>query len=313
MLHLMGNWRASATDEQRQRFKESVSKWKKKMWENLSEEEKIKRIEQLKINVEKWRKNQTDEKKKKFREKMSKVMKERWKNKEYRELKSKQVSEQMRAQRGSYTEEEKEFRIQDIKNKAKEYRESLTEEGRREYIDKMYQWRVAAAEEREKRWEIKRPCQYPQCILWAKADSWENLKWENIFIDKWYSFLKEFPLWNYMYDFKINNTLIEINPYAWHNSTWVPNYPWAKIKDKYYHYNKTKYAIDGWYNIINIRDWIDKNTVLSLLNKTTHIKDAPTLHRYNPKSKEHLIDEWYDTEDMLSKGFIEIRDWGEFY
>ena len=70
---------------------------------------------------------------------MSKVMKERWKNKEYRELKSKQVSEQMRAQRGSYTEEEKESRIQDIKNKAKEYRESLTEEERREYIDKMYQ------------------------------------------------------------------------------------------------------------------------------------------------------------------------------
>ena len=92
MLYLMGSWRANATDEQKQKFKESVSKWKKKMWENLSEEEKIKRIEQLKINVEKWRKNQTDEKKKKFKEKMSKVMKERWKNKEYRELKSKQVS-----------------------------------------------------------------------------------------------------------------------------------------------------------------------------------------------------------------------------
>jgi len=31
--------------------------------------------------------------------------------------------------------------------------------------------------------------------------------------------------------------------------------------------------------------------VISLLDKRALIKDAPTLHRYNPKTKEHLIDE----------------------
>ena len=309
MLHLMGGWRANATDEQKQKFKESVSKWKKKMWENLSEEEKIKRIEQLKINVEKWRKNQTDEKKKKFKEKMSKVMKERWKNKEYRELKSKQVSEQMRAQRSSYTEEEKEFKIQDIKNKAKEYRESLTEEGRREYIDKMYQWRVAAAEEREKRWEIKRPCQYPKCILWAKADSNINLEREKLFLNNWFSLEKEFPIWNYLYDFKINNTLIEINPYAWHNSTRAPKYPWAQPKDKLYHYNKAKNAIDNWYKIIEVWDWTSKEDVILWLKEWKIFEiSSPRLNRYNPKNEEHIIDNWYNREDMINEWYIEIRD-----
>ncbi len=60
----MANRWSNATEEQRQNFKEAVSKWKKEMRKNLSEEERAKRIKQLKINVEKWRRNQTDEKKK---------------------------------------------------------------------------------------------------------------------------------------------------------------------------------------------------------------------------------------------------------
>ena len=53
--------------------------------------------------------------------------------------------------------------------------------------------------------------------------------------------------------------------------------------------------------------------VISLLDKQTYINKEPTLHRYNPKTKEHIIDDWFIVADMLDKGFIEIRDWWEFY
>lgn len=305
----MTNRWANATDEQRQKFKEAVSKWKKKMRENFSKEERAKHIKQLKINAEKWRKNKSEEAKKRFKEKMSNIMRERWKDSEYKELKRKQVSEQMKTQWASYTEEEKETKRQDIKNKAKKYRESLTEEEKKELEDKMYQWRVAAAKEREKRGEIKRPCQYPQCILWAKADSDTNLEREKLFLDNWFSLEKEFPVWNYLYDFKIGNTLIEINPYAWHNSTWAPSYPWAKPKDKLYHYNKAKNAIDNWYEIIEVWDWISKEEVLLYLKEwKTFELSLPRLNRYNPKNKKHIIDNWHDRERMIEKWYIEIRD-----
>lgn len=305
----MTNRWARATEEQRLKFKGAVSKWKKKMRENFSKEERAKHIKQLKINAERWRKNKSEEAKKRFKEKMSNIMRERWKDNKYKELKRKQVSERMKAQWASYTEEEKEAKRQDIKNKAKKYRESLTEEEKKEYIDKMSQWRITAAEEREKRGEIKWPCQYPQCILWAKADSDTNLEREKLFLDNWFSLEKEFPVWNYLYDFKIGNTLIEINPYAWHNSTWAPSYPWAKPKDKLYHYNKAKNAIDNWYEIIEVWDWISKKEVLLYLKEwKTFELSPPRLNRYNPKNGEHIIDNWYDREDMINKWYIEIRD-----
>lgn len=305
----MANWRATATEEQRQRFREAVSKWKKRMRENLSEEEKEKHINQLKENYKKWKENHTEESKKKFSDKMSKILKERWKNKDYRKYKSEATSAQMKRQWESYTDEEKEMKRKDIINKARQYRESLDEEWKKEYLNKMYEWRVKAANEREKNWLIKRPCQYPECILWAKANSWENIKWDKIFIDKWFYYQKEFSLWNYTYDFKIWNTLIEINPYAWHNSTWVPNIKWAKPKDKYYHYNKAKNAIDNWYWIIEVWDWVTKEDVFKAIEKWWNKNIwKPRLNWFNYKVWEHIIDNNYDKEEMISKWYVEIWD-----
>ena len=305
----MANRWANATDEQKQRFKEAVSEWKKKAWKILSKEEKARHIRQLKINAEKWRKNKSEESKRKFKEKMSNVMKERWKDNKYKEFKRRQTSEQMKMQWDSYTEEEKEAKRQDIKDKAKVYRESLTKKEREEYTDKMYQWRVAAAEEREKRGEIKRACQFPQCLAWAKAISKVNLEWEQIFINNWFTPLKEFPLWDYCYDFKIWDILVEINPYVYHNSTRTPNIPWAKIKDKMYHYNKAQNAFDKWYKLIMVWDWTTVDSVINCLqNDATWTLWEPRLHRYNYKTKEHLLENWFDREEMINKWFVEIRD-----
>lgn len=305
----MTNRWANATDEQRQKFKEAVSKWKKKMWENFSVEERKRHIKQLKLNAEKWRKNKSEESKRKFKEKMSNVMKERWKGDEYRKHMSNIVSQQMKRQREWYSEEEKEEKRRDIRGKAQAYRESLDEKWKKEYIEKMRQWRIAAAEERESRWEIKRACQFPECLSWAKAISKTNLKREQILIDNGFSPEKEYPLWDYCYDFKIWDTLIEINPYAYHNSTWAPRISWAKVKDKMYHYNKAKNAIDRWYKLIMVRDWATIDFVIDCLkNKTTFVLWGPNLHRYNVKTKEHILDEWFNKDEMVSKWYVEIYD-----
>lgn len=306
----MTNRWTNATDEQRQRFKKAVSEWKKKMRGNFSKEERAKHIKQLKINAEKWRKNKSEEAKKGFKEKMSKIVKERWENDEYRKHMSNMVSQQMKRQREWYSEEEKEQRRQDIRDVAQAYRESLDEEWRKEYINKMHQWRIAAAEEREKRWEIKRACQFPQCLAWAKAISKVNLEWEQIFINNWFTPVKEFPLWDYCYDFKIWDILVEINPYVYHNSTRTPNIPWAKIKDKMYHYNKAQNAFDKWYKLIMVWDWTTVDSVINCLqNDATWTLWEPRLHRYNYKTKEHLLDNWFNREEMINKWFVEIRDW----
>ena len=65
----MTNRWTNATEEQKQKFKESVSEWKKKAWKILSKEEKTKHIRQLKINAEKWRKNKSEESKKSSKKK----------------------------------------------------------------------------------------------------------------------------------------------------------------------------------------------------------------------------------------------------
>lgn len=77
----------------------------------------------------------------------------------------------------------------------------------------------------------------------------------------------EFPIQNRSYDFKIDNILLEINPYITHNSTWCP---FGEPKSIDYHFNKTKLAIDNKFRIINIWDWDDTDKIInSLTNKET--------------------------------------------
>lgn len=172
---------------------------------------------------------------------------------------------------------------------------------------------VKKAEERYKKTWCMWPVQQPEVIAAINNSSKEEKKWEDAFIKIGFDIDNQFVLWKYRYDLKIWNTLIEVNPFPFHNSTFAPKKENAKPKHWLYHYNKTKYAIDNWYNIINIRDRTNSDEVISLLNKQTYINKEPTLHRYNPKTKEHIIDDWYGIEEMINKWFVEIRDWWEFY
>lgn len=133
---------------------------------------------------------------------------------------------------------------------------------------------------------------------------------------EWYNVELEYKIkswWTvYYYDLKVWNHLIEINPWVYHNSTWSPK---NKEITEYYHYNKVKCAIEHWYNIIMVRDWMNFKDVVDIINtlQSTTQLDTPTLHRYQPKTKEHIIDKWQNRDNMIESWFVEIYDAWEKY
>lgn len=92
----------------------------------------------------------------------------------------------------------------------------------------------------------------------------------------------EFRLGNYSYDLVSGNTLLEVNPTPYHNSTW---HPYKEPKDKYYHYNKSKVAKENGYRCIHIWDWDwdDINKIINMLKekqtlyaRKLHIREVST-------------------------------------
>ena len=66
------------------------------------------------------------------------------------------------------------------------------------------------------------------------------------------------------YDFRVGDCLIEINPSAWHNSTFCPLHS-GEPTDKMYHFNKTMTATKNGFRCINVWDWDDVDKIISLL------------------------------------------------
>ena len=86
----------------------------------------------------------------------------------------------------------------------------------------------------------------------------EKLKMLNI------PFEREFRIGSYSYDFKIGNTLVEINPTITHNSylNIFGNDPLSEN----YHFLKTKIANDNGYSCIHVWDWINADKVAELFS-----------------------------------------------
>ena len=106
--------------------------------------------------------------------------------------------------------------------------------------------------------------QTPDCKKsFASVHSSYNDAFANLLEEYHINYEREFSISRYSYDFKVGNILIEINPFATHNSTWSPfgNAP----KDKNYHQDKTKIAIENGYRCINVWDWDDIDKIVSLL------------------------------------------------
>ena len=74
---------------------------------------------------------------------------------------------------------------------------------------------------------------------------------------------REFVLDKFSYDFKVGDTLIEINPSSTHNSTW--GLFGTKPHDKDYHRNKTAVAERNGYRCIHVWDWDNFSAIIQLL------------------------------------------------
>lgn len=163
--------------------------------------------------------------------------------------------------------------------------------------------------EREKKTWFKRPCQLPQVKTSWKDFSKINSTYKKMLEELWYNVSIEFPLWNYSYDLKIGNILIEINPSPTHNSTWWPAFEWNSIpKPKMYHYNKVKNATKNWYKCIMVRDWTKKEDIIIMIKNDFTYYWHPNLHWFNLKTKDHIIDWGFKKDDMISKWYVEIYD-----
>lgn len=102
-------------------------------------------------------------------------------------------------------------------------------------------------------------------------------------------YIQEFGLDRYIYDFKVDNILIKINPSATHNVTWSP---FGKPVDVLYHYNKSILATQQCFTCIHIFDWDDIDKIIDL------IKNKNKLYARNCELKEISIKE---TDEFLNK------------
>lgn len=100
-------------------------------------------------------------------------------------------------------------------------------------------------------------------------DSKPNQIFAQLLDDNNIKYEREFSIENRSFDFKVDNTLIELDPTITHNSTFSP---FDKSgKDINYHYAKTKLALKYNYRCIHIWDWDDVNKVISILKQKQHL------------------------------------------
>ena len=137
----------------------------------------------------------------------------------------------------------------------------------------------------------------------CKSNSKVNNEFSFYLLSHGIPFEKEVAIGNYIYDFKLGNYLLEIDPYSTHNSTWGI---FGKPKDEFYHRNKTLNAIKNDYKCIHIFDWTDVAAVLfHVINKDIVINDTgnPVRHIFNFKEMKLTNKESNDTVIIFDDGF----------
>ena len=97
----------------------------------------------------------------------------------------------------------------------------------------------------QEKYDVEWPCQLPQCINKSNSISKVNQNFANLLQENNISFEQEFILGNRKFDFKIKNTLVEINLTYTHNSTIGCGFNghYENPLSKKYHLEKSKLAI----------------------------------------------------------------------
>lgn len=112
------------------------------------------------------------------------------------------------------------------------------------------------------RYGVEWACQRQEARLKGQ-NSTANIDFEDLLKENNIDYEREFPIGSYSYDFKVRNYLIEIDPYATHNSTWgIRSNP---PKSSNYHKQKSDIAKNEGYFCIHKFDWDEAQKIINLL------------------------------------------------
>ena len=137
------------------------------------------------------------------------------------------------------------------------------------------------------RYGVKYNIQLPQSMIGSR-DSMPNKAFADLLDKNNIQYSREFSLGKYIYDFKIENILIEINPTVTHNSLWNPFGNHDGI-DKNYHINKSNNAKEHGYRVIHVFDWDDKQQIINLLKYKSCIYGRNTIIKEVSKKDADLF------------------------
>lgn len=159
-------------------------------------------------------------------------------------------------------------------------------------------------------------CMTPECRNISHGSySKINERVKSLLKQKDIDFQNEFSLRNYVYDFKIGNILLEINPTYTHSIDIAYHNKRTKLKMDY-HYLKSKNALDNNFLCLQVFDWQNLEEVLdNIINGfysacTMHQREI-RIHYVNLQTKEHLINvNIKDEEKIRTLGFVRVRDDG---
>ena len=109
------------------------------------------------------------------------------------------------------------------------------------------------------RYGVNWACQRPEARQYS-GNSKPNQIFSKLLDNYGIEYTREFSLGKYSYDFKINDILVEINPWATHNIDWNP---FGNAIEKDYHKNKSNFAINEYgYKCICVWDWDDIDVII---------------------------------------------------
>ena len=123
---------------------------------------------------------------------------------------------------------------------------------------------------------------------------------------------REFPLGCYVYDFKIGNYLIEVNPSVTHNINWKPFGDNMGLGETY-HRDKTIAALNGGYVCIHIFDWVNVENLLKGIKdaKLKIIDSGISKHYFYDVRHKQLVDTLSNSKfvvEVVDDGFEVVVD-----
>ena len=116
------------------------------------------------------------------------------------------------------------------------------------------------------RYGISWPCMLNPCVSKNESSkSTPNRKFATILFGYEMYYEREYPLGDFLYDFKVGDYLVEINPTPSHNSALSP-FDNSWVKDTEYHIRKSKNAKENGFFCIHVFDWDDPFQVVRFLS-----------------------------------------------